>query len=307
MPQKTEAELAAEAAFAKTAEEAKRRAAEMEAKRRADVGKGPETSQNSGEQEFGEEDKLEAMLEKLVEHRRKEYRTSRITNAGYETGRPLMRIPSNLRGDSSNMYNMLSIDDLYAIKPKAVSNNMATTEDMAKVKVSLEALGVPTEEVSRLVAQAAIYCKDTSSSEYMDPRGTFETSAGAISMDAVFAVLKTQGGTLRRVCRLYAAITWNYMLLHEAPPSDWSAMGFKRNERFAAFDCLDYVENSAAIPPKEGLIRKPTSNEYIAHNTYKRIALDRSNRNEVFGNLQTEITGGRFGDEIERNHLQSKK
>lgn len=307
MPPKTESELAAEAAFAKTAEEAKKRAAEMEAKRREDKGKEVETGQGSGTQTPEEEDKLEAMLEKLIDYRRGEYRTSRITNAGYETGRPLMRIPSSMRGDPSNMYNMLSIDDLYAIKPKAISNNMATAEDMAKIKVSLEALGVPTEEVSKLVAQAAIYCKDTSSSEYMDPRGTFNTSAGAISMDAVFAVLKTQGGTLRRVCRLYAAVTWNYMLIHDAPPSDWPAMGFKRNERFAAFDCLDYVENTAAIPPKEGLIRKPTSNEYIAHNTYKRIALDRSNRNEPFGNLQTEITGGRFGEEIERNHLRPNK
>lgn len=307
MPQKTESELAAEAAFAKTAEEAKKRAAEMEAKRREDRGKEVETGQNSGSQNPEEEDKLEAMLEKLIDYRRSEYRTSRITNAGYETGRPLMSVPSNMRGDPSNMYNMLSIDDLYAIKPKAVSNNMATAEDMAKIKVSLEALGVPTEEVSKLVAQAAIYCKDTSSSEYMDPRGTFNTSAGAIPMDAVFAVLKTQGGTLRRVCRLYAAVTWNYMLIHNAPPSDWPAMGFKRNERFAAFDCLDYVENTAVIPPKEGLIRKPTSNEYIAHNTYKRIALDRSNRNEPFGNLQTEITGGRFGEEIERNHLKPNK
>lgn len=307
MPPKTESELAAEAAFAKTAEEAKRRAAEMEAKRREDKGKDVDGGQGSGARTPEEEDKLEAMLEKLIEYRRSEYRTSRVTNAGFETGRPLMRVPSNMRGDPANMYNMLSIDDLYAIKPKAVSNNMATTEDMAKIKVSLEALGVPTEEVSTLVAQAAIYCKDASSSEYMDPRGTFNTSAGAISMDAVFAVLKTQGGTLRRVCRLFAAVTWNYMLIHDSPPSDWPAMGFKRNERFAAFDCLDYVENTAAIPPKEGLIRKPTSNEYIAHNTYKRIALDRSNRNEPFGNLQTEITGGRFGDEIERNHLKPNK
>ncbi|QYF50263.1 MAG: coat protein [Hainan betaflexivirus] len=247
------------------------------------------------------DDELQKRLDSLRDFLRKTQRAAVITNPGFELGRPELKPQTGINLDHTHVYSRWSIDQLSRIIPKSISNNMATAEEMAKVQVTLEGLGVPTEHVAAVLLQAAIYCKDTSSSAFMDSKGTFDWKGGAIMADSVIAALRKDSNTLRRVCRLYAPITWNYMLTHDSPPSDWAAMGFSYSNRFAAFDCFDYVENQAAVQPFEGLIRRPTPNEKVAHNTYKRIALDRSNRNETYANLGTEVTGGRLGPEIERN------
>nr|CAC85388.1 Coat protein [Narcissus common latent virus] len=249
-----------------------------------------------------DEASLEQRLNKLREFLRKQRGAIRVTNIGFETGRPTLNLADDMRPDPSNPYNRPSIEALATIKPRAVSNNMATTEDMMRIYTDLEGLGVPTEQVQTVVIQAVLFCKDASSSVFLDPRGSFEWIGGAISADAVIAVLKKDASTLRRVCRLYAPVTWNYMLTHNAPPSDWAAMGFQHEDRFAAFDCFDYVENSAAVQPLEGLIRRPTPREKVAHDTHKDIALRAANRNQVFGNFSSEVTGGRNGPELTRNY-----
>lgn len=247
------------------------------------------------------DDELQKRLDSLREFLRKSQRFSVITNPGFELGRPELNPPANLQIDHSHIYGKWTIDQLSKILPKAISNNMPTAEEMAQIQVTIEGLGVPSEHVATVLLQVAIYCKDTSSSAYMDSRGTFDWKGGSILSDSVIAALRKDKSTLRRVCRLYAPITWNYMLTHNAPPSDWAAMGFQEADKFAAFDCFEYVENPAAIQPFEGLIRKPTPRERIANETYKRIALDRAARNETYTNLGTEITGGRLGPEIERD------
>ncbi|CAJ43609.1 Coat protein [Narcissus common latent virus] len=252
-----------------------------------------------------DEASLEQRLNKLREFLRKQRGAIRVTNIGFETGRPTLNLADDMRPDPSNPYNRPSIEALATIKPRAVSNNMATTEDMMRIYTDLEGLGVPTEQVQTVVIQAVLFCKDASSSVFLDPRGSFEWIGGAISADAVIAVLKKDASTLRRVCRLYAPVTWNYMLTHNAPPSDWAAMGFQHEDRFAAFDCFDYVENSAAVQPLEGLIRRPTPREKIAHDTHKDIALRAANRNQVFGNFSSGVTGGRNGPELTRNYGNS--
>nr|QIJ97070.1 coat protein [Papaya mild mottle associated virus] len=221
-----------------------------------------------------------------------------VTNPGLELGRPLPKVPIGLAQKKSSMYHKWSIDQLSMLVPKPISNSMATAEEMVKVKVTLEGIGVPTEQVPTILIQVAIYCKDSSTSSYMDSNGTFEWKGGSIMSDAVIAAMRKDKNTLRRVCRLYAPITWNYMLVHNSPPADWMSMGFQENTKFAAFDCFDFVENPAAIQPFEGLIRKPTPEEKIANETYKRIALDRANRNQTYANLGSEVTGGRIGPEI---------
>lgn len=245
---------------------------------------------------------MESRVLKLLETLRAERSSSRITNASFEIGRPNLQPTEDMRYDPGNIYSRPSIDMLYKLKPRAVSNNLATPEDMARVTVAIEGLGVPTEFVSTVIIQAVIYCKSTSSSVFLDPRGTFEYPGGAITADSVLAVMKRDANTLRRVCRLYAPIVWNHMLVHDDPPSDWQAMGFQKNERFAAFDFFDYVENAAAIQPLEGLIRHPTAQEKIAHDAHKDIALRRANRNETYANTSVEITGGRLGPELVRDH-----
>ncbi|URG39503.1 CP [Hippeastrum latent virus] len=255
---------------------------------------------------FGDEelevDQLEERMNKLREFLMKQQRAVQITNPSFELGRPKLQMLDSVRSDPTNLYNKPTIDQLCRIRPKSISNNMATSQDMAAITVAIESLGVPSEKVQTVIIQAVAYCKDASSSAYLDPQGTFEWDGGAIMADAVLAILKRDAGTLRRVCRLYAPVTWNHMLAHNAPPSDWAAMGFQYTERFAAFDCFDYVENQAAVQPFEGLIRRPTPAEKLAHNTHKRIALDRANRNERFSNLEAEITGGLLGPEIERSY-----
>jgi hypothetical protein len=182
-----------------------------------------------------------------------------------------------------------------------VSNNMANTEEMAKISSALAGMGVPTEYVAEVILKMAIMCASVSSSAFLDPSGSIEFPGGAIPVDSVAAIMKKESG-LRRVCRLYAPVVWNSMLVRKQPPADWQAMGFPFNARYAAFDTFDYVTNAAAIQPVEGLIRLPTPAEFIAHNAHKRLAIDRSNRNEKFANLETEYTGGLQGTEISRNH-----
>lgn len=250
---------------------------------------------------------LERRLDSLREFLRERRGAIRVTNPGLETGRPRLQLAENMRPDPTNPYNRPSIEALSRIKPIAISNNMATSEDMMRIYVNLEGLGVPTEHVQQVVIQAVLFCKDASSSVFLDPRGSFEWPRGAITADAVLAVLKKDAETLRRVCRLYAPVTWNHMLTHNAPPADWAAMGFQYEDRFAAFDCFDYIENTAAVQPLEGLIRRPTPREKIAHNTHKDIALRGANRNQVFSSLNAEVTGGMNGPELTRDYGKSNR
>lgn len=302
MPPKTDTEIAEERARieAEVLEE-QRRAREKAEKERLDR-IGTDQEEVADEQEEVTEDLLMRQLQKLVDYKRSTYRSSAITNPGFQTGRPKRILPPRARRNPTNIYDGFSLDELADFEPIAVSNNMASAEDMAQIQVSLEMAGVPTEDVSSILMQAAIHCKDVSSSTYMDARGTFRTSNGPIAADTVYSILKRDAETLRRVCRLYAKLTWNYMIYHQKPPSDWSAMGFIYEHRFAAFDCLDYVENEAAIKPRDGLIRRPTLEEKMAADAYKTKALDKANRNRTFVNLGTEYTGGRLGPEIVRNH-----
>nr|QFX74047.1 coat protein [Eggplant carlavirus] len=245
---------------------------------------------------------LQKRLDSLRDYLGKNERAAQVTNTCFELGRPSLKRPASVHTDHSHIYSRWSLDQLSLIVPQSISNNMASAEEMGRVQVTLEGLGVPSEHVAEVLLQVAVYCKDTSSSAYMDARGTFNWKGGAIMADQVIATMRDKAETLRRVCRLYAPITWNYMLTHNAPPSDWAAMGFSHDNRFAAFDCFDYVENAAAVQPFEELIRRPTPSGKVAHNTYQAMALDKSIRNETYANYGTEVTGGRLGPEIERNH-----
>jgi len=236
---------------------------------------------------------LESMLKNALN-------ASQITNPSFEIGRPSLKPIAAMRGDPTDIYNRPSTDFLWNLKPKKISNNVATSEDMIKIKVQLEGMGVPSEHVVGVIMQLAICCKDTSSSSYQDPHGTFEWPHGAIMVDDVVGVVNGVT-TLRKVCRFYAAVVWNYMHIHNCPPSDWDALGFKRETRYAAFDFFDYVENPAVLQPQGGVVPRPSPAEKLAYQTYKRLALDRANNNETYTNYSDEITGGRTGPEIIRN------
>ncbi|ALY33533.1 coat protein [Elderberry carlavirus E] len=245
-------------------------------------------------------------LDRLLDTIRDERRSVLVKNISYEIGRPRLRPVAEMTPDLTNPYSMLSLEHLIALQPEATSNNMATSEHIALIFSDIEGLGVPTEHVTRVIINMVLYYANTSSSRYLDPNGSISFASGAIPRDSVHAVFNKRS-TARKVARLYAPIAWNFMLLHNAPPADWQAMGFKYEERFAAFDFFDYVQNPAAIQPIEGLVRHPTPAEMIAHKTHMRIALDRQARDEHFGSYETEITGGLRGPLIDRKFRQAGK
>ncbi|UXX34125.1 coat protein [Stevia carlavirus 1] len=240
-------------------------------------------------------------LQALTDLLRRERSAVPVTNASFETGRPPLRPTEDMRGDVTNMYNLPSTDLRWSIKPKKVSNNMASSEEMVRIKVALEGLGVPTEEVTSIIIQMCVYCANTSSSEFQDPQGTFEWKGGAIMIDDVIGTV-AKLTKLRRVCRLYAPETWNYMHIHRSPPADWAALGFKDETKYAAFDCFDYVQNPAAVQPLGGVTPKPTPAEHVAYQTYKQMALDKAGAERTYANVDASITGGRHGPETIRNH-----
>nr|CAB57961.1 32kDa coat protein [Lily latent virus] len=254
-----------------------------------------------GASENNAESILEQRLTRLIERLNAEKHNSNLRNVAFEIGRPSLEPTSTMRRNPANPYGRFSIDELFKMKVGVVSNNMATTEQMAKIASDIAGLGVPTEHVASVILQMVIMCACVSSSVFLDPDGSIEFDNGAVPVDSIAAIMKKHAG-LRKVCRLYAPIVWNSMLVRNQPPADWQAMGFQYNTRFAAFDTFDYVTNQAAIQPVEGIIRRPTSAEVIAHNAHKQLALDRSNRNERFGNLEADYTGGIQGAEIVRNH-----
>lgn len=264
----------------------------------------PQPQQPQGQGEAAEatpESQLEARLLRLIETLNGSQHNANLKNVAFEIGRPTLEPPAAMRRNPANPFGRFSIDELFKMKANVVSNNMATTEQMAKISSALSGLGIPTEQVANVILQMVIMCASVSSSAFLDPDGSLEFEGGAVPVDSVAAIMKRECG-LRKVCRLYAPVVWNYMLVKNQPPSDWQALGFPKNARFAAFDTFDYVTNGAAIQPLEGLIREPTPEEVIAHNAHKRLALDRANRNERFANLETEYTGGLQGAEIVRNH-----
>nr|CAI48089.3 coat protein [Chrysanthemum virus B] len=281
---------------ARTAEEARLRLAEMERERDREQllaeitpGTPEEDARNIGR------------LTQLAELLRREQTNVHVTNMALEIGRPVLQPPPNMRGDPTNMYSQVSTDFLWKIKPQKISNNMATSDDMVKIHVALEGLGVPTESVKEVIIRLVLNCANTTSSVYPDPKGVIDWGGGPIIADDVVGVIN-EHSTLRKVCRLYAAVAWNYMHLQQTPPSDSSTIRFHANVKFAAWDIIDFVDNGAAIESSGGMSPEPARAEYMAYNTWKMLALNESNNNDKYSNCHTGIAGRRQGPTI-HDHL----
>nr|QED44828.1 CP [Garlic yellow virus]QED44833.1 CP [Garlic yellow virus] len=249
--------------------------------------------------------KYESRFNKLKESCFRELSGVSISNSGWETGRPKAVIADNLKGDSANIFTRPSIDALLVRNAVPESNNMATAEELARISAKVQALGAPEEHLAEVFWDVAKYCATSGSSPAVNPQGTIQLGGRTITRDMVFAVIK-EYSTLRRVCRSYAPITWNNMLLNDQPPANWDAKGFTEETKFAAFDVFDAVTNKAAIQPLEGLIRHPTQAERIAYATHKKLALERSSQNSRFANTSAEVTGGLFGCSPKNNFRESR-
>ncbi|QYF50269.1 MAG: coat protein [Beijing sediment betaflexivirus] len=251
------------------------------------------------------DDEIERRMERLREFLTRGYKPAQYANVGAEIGRPKLKPIDQLKLDPSNVFSRPTIDNLLARGSRPESNSVMTGEQLMKIGTKLAALGVPQEELSYVMWDAAFYCKDSSASAYVDPKGTIDFSGGAIQLDSVFACIRDVC-TLRQFCRYFAPITWNRMNVEAQPPSDWMAKGFTDETKYAAFDCFDYIKNRACLQPLDGLFREPTKSEVIAYQTHKKIALDRNSRNDRFANTSADITGGKFGCKVKGDWRESK-
>lgn len=310
MADETPAEREArEQALRATDEARKARMQEMANKQRDDrKGKGKagegssqnpvnEIDLNQLENEVAEAGKYLQRFSKLKDFKAQNLTAGTVVNGGFETGRPPLKVADNLRGDTTNAFTRPNLDALMGLRIKPESGRIMTAEELAAISAKLEGLGLPPEETAPLFWSIGRYCADASSSPYLDPKGSYEFSGGAITRDTVIAVIRDHT-TLRAFCRAYAPITWNMMLITKTPPANWQSMGYPAEAKFAAFDVFEFVMNPAAIQPLEGLLRVPTSDERLASETHKRLAIDANRRNGRFSSFNSKVTGGLYGHDL---------
>jgi hypothetical protein len=219
---------------------------------------------------------------------------SSIVNGGWEADRKRLKVSDKMKLDGSNIFTRPTLDDLQKLGWNPEANQVATAENLAKISAKLKELGVPPEHMARTFWDVAMYCTAVGASRYTNPQGSINYPEGSITRDAIFGVIREQC-TLRQVCRSFAPIIWNYMHVNNMPPTNWAEKGFNNDVKFAAFDFFDFVECPASIQPADGLIRRPTSDEYIAFNTHKKNALARADRNSRYASNDASVTGGMFG------------
>nr|WBG54313.1 coat protein [Poplar mosaic virus] len=302
---------AAEQARKEQIAEGKKAAESSEAERRkkniAEIAKLNEKAREAKKQATEQEETTASLLERfnlLKEWHLNQQVNNKVKNPAMESETE-PALADELKPDMSNLFARPTVTDLQKMKWNAESNKMATADDMAFIEAEFQSLGVPKENLAKVMWTLTRYCVGASSSQYLDPKGEEEKLCGGVTRAALIASIKKRS-TLRKVCRLYAPIVWNYMLVNNVPPEDWQSKGYTEETKFAAFDTFDFVMNPAAIQPLEGLIRSPTKAEIIANETHKRIALDRNANNERFANLGSEITGGKFGCRVGTKWRESK-
>ncbi|AAL17724.1 coat protein [Botrytis virus X] len=122
----------------------------------------------------------------------------------------------------------------------------------------------------------AIACAHQGSSRYTRHTGT---STGGSTFELIAAHVK-EHCTIRQFCSYFAKVVWNHLLTHATPPVNWAKHGFTLDSRYAAFDFFDAVTNAAALPPKNGLIRAPTSEEIRAHNLNAHLLINASRQDD---------------------------
>ncbi|QLI58029.1 coat protein [Rubus virus 1] len=98
----------------------------------------------------------------------------------------------------------------------------------------------------------------------------------------------------RAFCRYFARHVWNKMLEDDTPPANWAAKGFKEGNKFAAWDCFDYVMSPAVA--QAHIKREPTAEEMAASIMGKEVFVFRQASKQGTQSLNVgEITGGKSG------------
>nr|AJD23420.1 coat protein [Yam virus X] len=204
--------------------------------------------------------------------------------------------------NASNAASIPSMADLKLIKYSPESNAVASPSQIDMIFTLWRAAGVPEQYLSLLAIDIARHCADVGSSKKAVLSGvanfvedTTEGTGSLVARRSLAAIIKTVV-PLRQFCRYYARVVWNMLNDPEnpTPPANWSALEYKEESKFAAFDFFDAIDHTAAL--QMPLVREPTEIERVAHATQTRLTLTRRARESGDGRaVSYEVTAGRLG------------
>nr|QQG34579.1 CP [Ferula potexvirus 1] len=178
-------------------------------------------------------------------------------------------------------------------KYKAVSNSIATREQITLIVEKLKTATINVEQVAVGFWDIARHCADVGSTSTVRLTGICEPLKEERQLIAGFI---RSVCTLRQFCMFYSKIIWNMMLEDKLPPANWQRLGYKEEAKFAAFDFFTGVTHTAALEPAGGLIRQPSPDEIHAHSANAQVAMYRksiADNNKVTNAVElTKATSG---------------
>ncbi|ACN58198.1 coat protein [Potexvirus ecsallii] len=186
-------------------------------------------------------------------------------------------------------------EELSAMTFTLNNRSLPTPGELIAIAEQWKTLGVPGEAVTTHALQLTMFCYHSGSSPNTEITGDSATPKVTL---AQLAGVVMQHTTLRKFCRFFAPLVWNWALDHKIPPASWQANNFPPDEKYAAFDFFDGVTNGGSMLPADGLRRQPTPKELIAHATAQSTNIFTASQNQ----LQTASTHllhtkGRFSTE----------
>lgn len=172
------------------------------------------------------------------------------------------------------------------------SNLVPSQAELEAIAKDWKTLGLQEADFTSNAIKIAWFCYHSGSSESVQVQGN--STLEKIPLYQLAGVVR-QHSTLRRFCRYFAKIIWNYALRKNQPPANWASQNYKEADKFAAFDFFEGVSSSAALPPPGGLIREPSPNERMANETNKNVHLyQTASRGSNLATTSTVATKGAY-------------
>nr|ANH10864.1 coat protein [Opuntia virus X]ANH10875.1 coat protein [Opuntia virus X]ANH10877.1 coat protein [Opuntia virus X]ATU47240.1 coat protein [Opuntia virus X] len=169
----------------------------------------------------------------------------------------------------SGPFDSLTTDQINSLSLTVTSSLLPSTQALQAIANAFTSLGASPAQVTNLALELVNYCYDNGSS----PETLFRGNSSIGVPFSKLASIISEHATLRQFARYFAPLIWNARISLNKPPAAWEAWHYNEEERFAAFDFFDGVLNSAALMPKDGLIRKPTRAEINASQTNRNVHL----------------------------------
>lgn len=206
------------------------------------------------------------------------FANSRNTNKMADQTKPLFEAPTH--------------EQLMTLKLQTTSNAVPSPEQLKMITDTWKVLGIPDADFTTNAIRLVWFCYHSGSSEAVQVEGA--TTVATVQLYQLAGVVR-QHSTLRKFCRYFAKIIWNYALETNQPPANWASQNYKEADRFAAFDFFDGVLSPAALDPKGGLKRMPNTNEIAANESNKTIHLyQTASRGSNLSSTSTIATKGAY-------------